>query len=143
MIDGTRFALLGDLARVEGDGSIVVLGRGSTCINTGGEKVFPEEVEQVLKAHPAVLDALVAGLPDDRFGERVAAVVQLRNSAHADADELRSHCRESLAGYKVPARIVFAPAIVRSPSGKADYRWAASVVAASLEAKSQPGQESA
>ncbi len=143
VIDGTRFALLGDLARVEGDGSIVVLGRGSTCINTGGEKVFPEEVEQVLKAHPAVLDALVAGLPDDRFGERVAAVVQLRNSAHADAEELRSHCRESLAGYKVPARIVFAPAIVRSPSGKADYRWAASVVAASLEAKSQPGQESA
>ncbi len=131
VIDGARFALLGDLARVEDDGSIVVLGRGSTCINTGGEKVFPEEVEQVLKAHPAVLDSVVAGLPDERFGQRVAAVVELREGAAADAEELRTHCREVLAGYKVPARIVFAPAIVRSPSGKADYRWAASVVAAS------------
>lgn len=131
VIDGARFALLGDLARVEDDGSIVVLGRGSNCINTGGEKVFPEEVEQVLKAHPAVLDSLVAGLPDERFGQRVAAVVELREGAAADAEELRIHCREALAGYKVPARIVFAPAIVRSPSGKADYRWAASVVAAS------------
>jgi 3-oxocholest-4-en-26-oate---CoA ligase len=131
VLDGVRFALLGDLARVEDDGSIVVLGRGSTCINTGGEKVFPEEVEQVLKAHPAVLDALVAGLPDERFGERVAAVVELRDGADADAGELRTHCREALAGYKIPARLVFVPAIVRSPSGKADYRWAASVVAAS------------
>ena len=78
VIDGVRFALLGDLARVEDDGSIVVLGRGSTCINTGGEKVFPEEVEQALKAHPAVRDAVVAGVPDDRFGERVGAVVELR-----------------------------------------------------------------
>ncbi len=133
VIDGVRFALLGDLARVEDDGSIVVLGRGSTCINTGGEKVFPEEVEQVLKAHPAVLDALVAGLADERFGQRVAAVVELRPHEDAAADALRDHCREALAGYKVPARIVFVPAIVRSPSGKADYRWAASVVAGSAE----------
>jgi len=139
VIEGVRFAVLGDLAKVEDDGSIVVLGRGSTCINTGGEKVFPEEVEQVLKAHPAVLDALAAGLPDERFGQRVAAVVELRGGADADAEELRTHCRQALAGYKVPARIVFAPAIVRSPSGKADYRWAAGVVAA--EPGSQP-QES-
>ena len=111
----------------------MVLGRGSTCINTGGEKVFPEEVEQVLKAHPAVLDALVAGLPDERFGQRVAAVVELRPHEDAAADALRDHCREALAGYKVPARIVFVPAMVRSPSGKADYRWAASVVAGSAE----------
>jgi acyl-CoA synthetase (AMP-forming)/AMP-acid ligase II len=122
--------LLGDVASREDDGSIVVLGRGSTCINTGGEKVFPEEVEQVLKAHPAVLDALVAGLPDDRFGERVAAVVELRAAAEADAETLRAHCRASLAGYKVPARIEFVPAVVRSPSGKADYRWARQILAA-------------
>jgi acyl-CoA synthetase (AMP-forming)/AMP-acid ligase II len=130
VVDGSRFALLGDLARVEDDGSIVVLGRGSTCINTGGEKVFPEEVEQALKAHPAVLDALVAGVPDDRFGERVAAVVELRPAGEADAEALRAHCRISLAGYKVPARVEFVPAVVRSPSGKADYRWARQILAA-------------
>jgi 3-oxocholest-4-en-26-oate---CoA ligase len=137
VIDGVRFALLGDLARVEADGSIVVLGRGSTCINSGGEKVFPEEVEQVLKAHPAVQDAVVAGVPDARFGERVAAVVELRSGADVDAssdadalpDALREHCRGELAAYKVPARVVFVPTVVRSPSGKADYRWARSVLA--------------
>jgi 3-oxocholest-4-en-26-oate---CoA ligase len=114
----------------------VVLGRGSTCINTGGEKVFPEEVEQVLKAHAAVQDALVAGLADERFGQRVAAVVELRPGADADtdasADALRDHCRKALAGYKVPATIVYVPAVVRSPSGKADYRWAASIVAGAM-----------
>jgi 3-oxocholest-4-en-26-oate---CoA ligase len=130
VIDGVRWAVLGDLARVEPDGSIVVLGRGSACINTGGEKVFPEEVEQVLKAHPAVLDALVAGVPGDRFGERVAAVVELRAGAGpVDSETLREHCRAAVAGYKVPARIEFVPAIVRSPSGKADYRWASGVLA--------------
>jgi acyl-CoA synthetase (AMP-forming)/AMP-acid ligase II len=127
VIDGVRWALLGDLARVEDDGSITVLGRGSTCINSGGEKVFPEEVEQALKSHPAVLDAVVAGMPDERFGERVAAVVSLRagsGPSEADADALREHCRGMLAGYKVPARIKFVPDVVRSPTGKADYRWA-------------------
>ncbi len=129
VIDGVRWALLGDLARVEEDGSIVVLGRGSTCINTGGEKVFPEEVEQALKAHPAVLDAVVAGVADERFGERVAAVVSLRLGASADAEALRAHCRESLAGYKVPARVEFVPVVLRSPSGKADYLWARKLLA--------------
>jgi 3-oxocholest-4-en-26-oate---CoA ligase len=129
VIDGVRWALLGDLAAVTEDGAIVVLGRGSTCINTGGEKVFPEEVEQALKAHPAVLDAVVAGVPDERFGERVAAIVQLRPGANGQAadvgaDELREHCRATIAGYKVPARIEFVPQVVRSPSGKADYPWA-------------------
>jgi 3-oxocholest-4-en-26-oate---CoA ligase len=124
VVDGRRLALLGDLARVADDGSIVVLGRGSTCINTGGEKVFPEEVEQALKAHPAVLDAVVAGVPDERFGERVAAVVSLRPGLTASAEVLRGHCRAALAGYKVPARIEYVPEVVRSPSGKADYRWA-------------------
>ncbi|HUC59850.1 MAG TPA: AMP-binding protein [Streptosporangiaceae bacterium] len=131
VIDGVRWAVLGDLARVEDDGTIIVLGRGSTCINSGGEKVFPEEVEQALKAHPSVLDAVVAGIPDDRFGERVAAVVSLRPGATAGGDELREFCRESLAGYKVPARIEFVSSVVRSPTGKADYRWARDTLAAS------------
>ena len=134
VLDGTRWALLGDMARVEEDGSIVVLGRGSTCINTGGEKVFPEEVEQALKAHPAVLDALVSGVPDERFGERVAAVVELRPESPATgSEELREHCRATLAGYKVPARIEFVPHVVRSPSGKPDYGWARSVLATATE----------
>lgn len=129
VIDGVRWALLGDLARVEADGSIVVLGRGSTCINSGGEKVFPEEVEQALKSHPAVLDAVVAGVPDERYGERVAAVVSLREDGQQPAAEaLREHCRAMLAGYKVPARVVFVPEVVRSPAGKADYRWASAVL---------------
>jgi 3-oxocholest-4-en-26-oate---CoA ligase len=124
VIDGVRWALLGDLARVEDDGSITVLGRGSTCINSGGEKVFPEEVEQALKSHTAVLDAVVAGVPDERFGERVAAVVSLRGGRPVGADALREHCRGMLAGYKVPGRVVFVSELVRSPTGKADYRWA-------------------
>jgi acyl-coenzyme A synthetase/AMP-(fatty) acid ligase len=133
VIDGVRFALLGDLARVEPDGSIVVLGRGTTCINTGGEKVFPEEVEQALKAYPSVLDAVVAGVPDERFGQRVAAVVQLRAAAQPDPEALRAHCRATLAGYKVPARIEFVPLVVRSPAGKADYRWARDVLLTATE----------
>ncbi|MEW2359108.1 acyl-CoA synthetase [Spirillospora sp. NPDC029432] len=131
VIDGTRWSILGDMARIEADGTIVVLGRGSGCINTGGEKVFPEEVEQALKSHPAVMDALVAGVPDERFGERVAAVVELRPGAvpPPSADDLRAHCREQLAGYKIPAAIAFTESVVRSPSGKADYRWAKRVLA--------------
>jgi 3-oxocholest-4-en-26-oate---CoA ligase len=135
VLDGVRYALLGDLARVTGDGSFVVLGRGSTCINTGGEKVFPEEVEQALKGHPAVLDAVVAGIPDERYGERVAAVVGLRPGMSVAEEDLRAHCRATVAGYKVPARIVFVPSVVRSPSGKPDYRWAREVLAGTLDAR--------
>jgi 3-oxocholest-4-en-26-oate---CoA ligase len=91
--------------------------------------VFGEEVEQALKSHPAVFDAVVAGVPDERFGQRVAAVVRKRDSADVDADALRDHCRAMLAGYKVPARVVFVPEVVRSPTGKADYRWAKQVLA--------------
>ncbi len=127
VIDGVRWSVLGDMARIETDGTIVVLGRGSGCINTGGEKVFPEEVEQALKSHPAVLDVLVAGIPDDMFGQRVAAAIELRPDVPAPAaEELRQHCRTELAGYKVPATIRFVDTVVRSPSGKADYRWAKS-----------------
>jgi acyl-CoA synthetase (AMP-forming)/AMP-acid ligase II len=119
----------GDAATIEADGTITLFGRGSVSIQSGGEKVFPEEVEQALKSHPAVMDALVAGIPDDRFGERVAAVVELRPGTSASADDLRAHCREHLAGYKLPATVTFTDAIVRSPSGKADYRWAKRVLA--------------
>ncbi|MFD4778980.1 acyl-CoA synthetase, partial [Streptomyces sp. NPDC058427] len=125
-----RWVLLGDMATVDADGIVTVLGRGSQCINTGGEKVYPEEVEQALKAHPDVYDALVAGAPDERWGSQVAAVVQLREGADAPSlDEIQAHCRTRLAGYKIPRHLVIAPQIRRSPSGKADYRWARSVVA--------------
>ena len=138
VIDGERWALFGDMAEVDRDGSIIVLGRGSMCINTGGEKVYPEEVEQALTAHPAVIDALVAGIPDERFGQRVAAVVSLRPGTATAADALREHCRKTLAGYKVPAKITFVPEVRRFPTGKADYRWARAVLAGQEPAPSGP-----
>ncbi|MFE2014403.1 acyl-CoA synthetase [Streptomyces sp. NPDC059491] len=126
--DGVRWVLLGDMATVDEAGVVTVLGRGSQCINTGGEKVYPEEVEQALKSHPDVYDALVAGVPDARWGNHVAAVVQLRPDAPAlDLESLQTHCRSRLAGYKVPRQLVLADRIQRSPSGKADYRWARAV----------------
>ncbi|MER7787327.1 acyl-CoA synthetase [Streptomyces sp. NPDC097640] len=128
--DGARWVLLGDMGTVDEDGVITVLGRGSQCINTGGEKVYPEEVEQALKAHPDVYDALVAGVPDERWGSRVAAVVQPRQGAdRLTADAVRAHCRDRLAGYKIPRTVVFSDHIQRSPSGKADYRWARDIAA--------------
>ncbi|MGG2464998.1 acyl-CoA synthetase [Streptomyces sp. RGM 3693] len=133
--DGDRWVLLGDMATVDADGVVTVLGRGSQCINSGGEKIYPEEVEQALKAHPDVYDALVAGVPDGRWGNRVAAVVQLRSDARPlDLTDLQSHCRTRLAGYKVPRQVVFTDRIQRSPSGKADYRWAKAVATGEREA---------
>lgn len=127
---GERWVLLGDMATVDEAGIVTVLGRGSQCINSGGEKVYPEEVEQALKAHPDVYDALVAGVPDERWGNRVAAVVQLRpDAAPLDLEGLQLHCRSRLAGYKIPRAVVFTDRIRRSPSGKADYRWARAVAA--------------
>jgi acyl-CoA synthetase (AMP-forming)/AMP-acid ligase II len=123
-VDGRRWALPGDLATVGPDGSITVLGRASQCINTGGEKVYPEEVEGVLKGHPDVLDAVVVGLPDERWGEHVTAVVQARPGRTPSLDDLRDHTRTSLASYKLPKQLVLVDHIERSPSGKADYRWA-------------------
>ncbi|MEU3483518.1 acyl-CoA synthetase [Streptomyces sp. NPDC033754] len=126
--DGVRWVLLGDMATVDEYGVVTVLGRGSQCINTGGEKVYPEEVEQALKSHPDVYDALVAGVPDARWGNHVAAVVQLRADAPPlDLEAVQNHCRPRLAGYKVPRQLVLTDRIQRSPSGKADYRWARSV----------------
>lgn len=128
--DDERWVLLGDMATVDEEGVVTVLGRGSQCINTGGEKVYPEEVEQALKSHPDVYDALVAGVPDERWGHHVAAVVQLREGAgRPSLEDIQAHCRDHLAGYKIPRRLVVTDAIQRSPSGKADYRWARAVAA--------------
>jgi acyl-CoA synthetase (AMP-forming)/AMP-acid ligase II len=123
-VDGVRWALTGDEAMLESDGTVKMLGRGSQCINTGGEKVYPEEVEEPIKAHPAVEDALVVGVPDERWGERVVAVVQPVAGATVDLAGLQAHTRESVAGYKVPRELVLVDRIVRSPAGKADYQWA-------------------
>jgi acyl-CoA synthetase (AMP-forming)/AMP-acid ligase II len=123
-VRGQRWALPGDLARVEADGTIVVLGRGSLCINTGGEKVFPDEVEAALKDHPDITDAVVVGLPDDRFGERVVALVLPRVGHLVDPESLRRDARARLSGYKVPREIIIVEEVVRSPSGKPDYLWA-------------------
>ncbi|GAB3665571.1 acyl-CoA synthetase [Actinocorallia lasiicapitis] len=129
-VDGVRWLLTGDLATVEQDGTIVVHGRGSQVINTGGEKVFPEEVETVLKTHPGVMDAVVTGLPDDRFGQRVVAIVRRYDPRHGPGHlELDGHCRELLAGYKAPRSYVFVEEVRRSPAGKADYRWAQQIAA--------------
>jgi 3-oxocholest-4-en-26-oate---CoA ligase len=123
-VDGKRYAVPGDMARLEEDGAITLLGRGSTCVNTGGEKVFPEEVEGALKSHPGVFDALVIGVPDHLLGQRVAALVQPRPGTDADLGALQEHVRRQLAGYKVPRTIWLADAIRRTVSGKADYAWA-------------------
>ncbi|MEU9311887.1 acyl-CoA synthetase [Streptomyces sp. NPDC048256] len=129
--DGERWVLLGDMATVDEEGVVVVLGRGSQCINTGGEKVYPEEVEQALKSHPDVYDALVAGVPDPTWGNHVAAVVQVRaGAARPSLEDIQRHCRSRLAGYKIPRQLVVTEAIRRSPSGKADYRWAREVAVA-------------
>jgi acyl-CoA synthetase (AMP-forming)/AMP-acid ligase II len=127
-IDGERWVLLGDAATIEADGTIAVLGRHSACINTGGEKVYPEEVEAALKAHPAVYDAVVTGVPDERFGQRVTALVQVRDGEVVPTlDEIAEHCSTRVSRYKVPRLMFVVPQIRRSPSGKADYPWAATV----------------
>ena len=116
------------MATVDADGTIRVLGRGSLCINTGGEKVYPEEVEAVLKAHDAVADAVVVGVADPRWGETVAAVVQPAAGVDWPGEEaIAAWCRSSLAGYKVPRSVHLVEGVERSPSGKADYRWARQV----------------
>jgi acyl-CoA synthetase (AMP-forming)/AMP-acid ligase II len=131
---GERWVLTGDVATVLDDGSIQLLGRGSMCINTGGEKVFPEEVEGVLLGHPAVYDAIVVGVPDPRWGERVTAVVQISAGHDVDEDDLIEHCRAQLAGYKLPRSIVAVQAVQRSPVGKADYGWAKEVAVKEAQA---------
>jgi len=131
-VGGRRCALTGDLGRFGADGALVVLGRGSQCINTGGEKVHAEEVEAVLRLHPGVEDAVVVAAPDPAWGQQVVAVVQPGSGAAPSDEEIRAHCRESLADFKVPRRIVRVEEVRRSPAGKADYRWAAEVARADV-----------
>jgi acyl-CoA synthetase (AMP-forming)/AMP-acid ligase II len=123
-IDGVRYAIPGDRARHLADGHIELLGRDSVTINSGGEKIFAEEVETAIASHPAVADVVVAGRPSERWGQEVVAVVALVDGADVEADELVAHAAKSLARYKLPKAIVFRTVIERSPSGKADYRWA-------------------
>ncbi len=134
--DGERWLVTGDMAAVASDGSIELRGRGSGAINTGGEKVFPEEVEGALRAHPSVYDCLVVGVPDERWGSAVAAVVQPVDGAAPTLDELAAHCKSRMAGYKAPKRLVLVDAVVRSPSGKADYRWALATATQAPELRS-------
>jgi acyl-CoA synthetase (AMP-forming)/AMP-acid ligase II len=121
---GVRWAIPGDRAVIEDDGAITVLGRGSQCINSGGEKIFPEEVEAVLKSHPDVFDAIVVGVPDERWGESVAAVVAPREGRNVTLQQLSTHCHGTLAGYKAPKHLVVVHTVERTPAGKPNYRWA-------------------
>ncbi len=132
--EGVRYSMPGDFARVEADGSVTMLGRGSVSINSGGEKIFPEEVEQAVKSHPDVYDCVVVGVPDERFGSRVAAVIEAREGAVPTLEAVQAHCREKIAGYKVPRELHAVASIERAPSGKPDYRWAKDVATGEREA---------
>ena len=123
-INGVRYAIPGDWALVEEDGTVTMLGRGSVSINSGGEKIYPEEVEAALKGHPDVFDALVVGVPDPRYGQHVAAVVQARPGSKPSLSELDRFVRSEIAGYKVPRSLWLVDEVKRSPAGKPDYRWA-------------------
>jgi 3-oxocholest-4-en-26-oate---CoA ligase len=128
-VEGRQFVMPGDFATVEADGSVTLLGRGSICINSGGEKIFPEEVEAVVRSHPDVMDAIVVGAPDERFGQQVAAIVEPRPGHSAPSLEaVQEHCRRHVAGYKVPRQLHVVERIERSPSGKPDYPWANTIV---------------
>ncbi len=123
-VDGVRYAIPGDFATVEADGTVTLLGRGSVSINSGGEKIYPEEVEAALKSHPSVYDATVVGTPDERWGQRVSALIQFRPGQSASLADLQTFCRTKIAGYKVPRQLHVVDEVVRSPSGKPDYQWA-------------------
>ncbi|GAA2719785.1 acyl-CoA synthetase [Actinocorallia aurantiaca] len=128
--DGVRWSVPGDFAVLEEDGTIVLLGRGSLMINTGGEKVYPEEVEVAIKDHPDVYDVVVVGLPDERFGQRVAAVVSPVPGAEPTLEDIVEHCRGRLAGYKLPRELQIVGEVQRTAVGKSDYKWARSVFSA-------------
>jgi fatty-acyl-CoA synthase len=124
VIDGVRYSVPGDRARHLADGAVELLGRDSVTINSGGEKIFAEEVESAIASHPAVVDVVVASRPSERWGQEVVAVVALADGASATEDELIEHASAAIARYKLPKAVVFRPVIERSPAGKADYRWA-------------------
>ncbi len=131
-LEGVRYSFPGDWATVEADGTLTLLGRGSNCINTAGEKVYPEEVEEAVKQHPDVLDCLVVGVSDEKFGQRVTGVASLRPGADADGEALREFTRTKLAAYKVPKQLFVVDQVRRAPNGKADYKWAAKAVEEAL-----------
>ncbi len=133
VVDGVRWAVPGDYGVLERDGRVTLLGRGSVSINTGGEKVYPEEVEAALKSHDEVFDAVVVGVPDDRWGERVVAVVQPRPGTAPTLRDLDPVVRDHLAGYKAPRNVVLVDHIRRAPMGKPDYRWARDAAMRELE----------
>ena len=134
-VDGTRYSVPGDFARIETETTVTLLGRGSNCINTGGEKVYSEEVEMAIKAHPSVYDALVVGVPDDKYGSAVAAVVHPRDGETVTLDDLRSFLRSQLSGYKLPRSITLVDEIPRNAAGKAQYPRAKQLVLASIASK--------
>jgi len=128
-VEGQRYAVPGDRARLRADGVIELHGRDSVTINSGGEKIFAEEVEAAVKRHPAVYDCVVAGRPSDRWGNEVVAIVRVRPGHTVTDDELRAEAEHHIARYKLPKAFVYVSEIVRSPSGKADYRWAKQIAA--------------
>jgi 3-oxocholest-4-en-26-oate---CoA ligase len=131
VIDGVRYTIPGDHARIDADGTVHLLGRGSVCINTGGEKVYPEEVEVAARSHPAIEDCVAVGVPDERFGEAVAIVASMVDGSSVTAAEVTDHVRSLIAAYKAPRHVVIVERVLRSPSGKADYRWAREVASGS------------
>jgi fatty-acyl-CoA synthase len=131
-INGVRYSIPGDWCTVEEDGTLTLLGRGSVCINTAGEKVYPEEIEEVLKEYPGVVDALVVGVADEKWGQAVTAVVQPENGAALDEGEVRQFVRGKLAGYKTPKTVLFKASLGRAPNGKADYKSIAQYAAEML-----------
>ena len=134
-IDGQRYSVPGDFARIEEGNKVTLLGRGSNCVNTGGEKVYPEEVEMAIKGHPAVYDVLVVGVPDEKYGQAVAAVAELREGATLELDELKTFLRAHLSGYKLPRTLTIVDQIPRNATGKAQYPKAKELVLASFAAK--------
>jgi fatty-acyl-CoA synthase len=135
IIDGRRVAVPGDRARLGADGTIALLGRDSMVVNSGGEKIFVEEVEEVLRRHPSVFDALVVGRPSERFGEEVVGLVSLRSGAAADALALREFVAQSIARFKAPRAFAFCEQIRRHASGKPDYQWARTAALGAVDAK--------
>jgi acyl-CoA synthetase (AMP-forming)/AMP-acid ligase II len=127
-IDGKRYSVPGDFARIEEGNRVTLLGRGSNCVNTGGEKVYPEEVEMAIKRHPAVYDVLVVGIPDEKYGQAVAAAIQVRDGMTVELEELREFLREFLSGYKLPRAMTIVPEIPRNATGKAQYPRAKELV---------------
>ena len=133
-IDGVRYSFPGDWARIEADGTLTLLGRGSNCINTAGEKVYPEEVEEAVKSHEDVFDCLVVGVDDEKYGQRVTGVVSLHSGKSVSPDALRAFTKTKLAGYKIPKQLYVVGRVERAPNGKADYKWAREAVEALVSA---------